>query len=297
MTMPLVTGIVAAVAAAEEESQNPLLPATYDIVWGGLSFVILFVLFWKYVLPSFNEIMARAHRDDRGRDRQGQADAGGGAADASTVPDASWTTAHDEAASIRENAEAEKVRRSSPRPGARRAGRRGGRSQCRRPRSRRSGRRPPPSSPQREVSGWRPSWPSKIVGESLDRRPGPGDRRPVHRRAGAGGSVLMPRPSRDVAERWSTRHVDQAFDDAGLAACRRRSAGDHRPADPARSRCSRPCPTRAGTGADDPRDPDARLSAGRSRRWGCRWPPPLVGTRWSSDPTWSRRSSAPAPRR
>jgi len=40
------------------ESQNPLLPATYDIVWGTLSFVILLAMFWKYVLPTFNRIVA-----------------------------------------------------------------------------------------------------------------------------------------------------------------------------------------------------------------------------------------------
>ena len=43
---------------AAEESQNPLLPATYDIVWGTLSFVILLALFWKYVLPAFEKVTA-----------------------------------------------------------------------------------------------------------------------------------------------------------------------------------------------------------------------------------------------
>jgi len=40
------------------ESENPLLPATYDILWGTLSFVILLAMFWKYVLPSFIRITA-----------------------------------------------------------------------------------------------------------------------------------------------------------------------------------------------------------------------------------------------
>jgi len=46
------------IAGETHESQNPLLPASYDILWGGLSFVILFWLFWKYVLPIFNKVAA-----------------------------------------------------------------------------------------------------------------------------------------------------------------------------------------------------------------------------------------------
>lgn len=46
------------ILAAEEETHNPLLPEIYDIVWGGLSFIILLVLFWKYVLPIFNKVAA-----------------------------------------------------------------------------------------------------------------------------------------------------------------------------------------------------------------------------------------------
>jgi F-type H+-transporting ATPase subunit b len=42
--------------AAETESPNPLLPETYDILWGGLSFLILLWLFWKFVLPIFNQV-------------------------------------------------------------------------------------------------------------------------------------------------------------------------------------------------------------------------------------------------
>lgn len=47
-----------ALLIAAEESSNPLLPATYDIIWGTVSFVILLALFWKYVLPSFNRVSA-----------------------------------------------------------------------------------------------------------------------------------------------------------------------------------------------------------------------------------------------
>ncbi len=46
------------IVAAEEETQNPLLPATYDLIWGTVCFVILLALFWKYVLPTFQRITA-----------------------------------------------------------------------------------------------------------------------------------------------------------------------------------------------------------------------------------------------
>ena len=52
------------VAAGEP---NPLIPATYDILWGTISFVILFVMFWKYVLPTFNRVTAeRAEKIEGG---------------------------------------------------------------------------------------------------------------------------------------------------------------------------------------------------------------------------------------
>ncbi|GAA4284028.1 F0F1 ATP synthase subunit B [Brevibacterium daeguense] len=39
------------------ETPNPLLPATYDIVWSAVCFVIIFFAFWKLVLPKFREIL------------------------------------------------------------------------------------------------------------------------------------------------------------------------------------------------------------------------------------------------
>ena len=108
MTMPLVAGIVAETAATEGDSQNPLLPETYDIVWGGLSFLIIFVLFWKYVMPRLREIMAERTQTIEGgiaKAEQLQADAQQMRAQYQTQ----LATAHDEAASIREKAEDEKV--------------------------------------------------------------------------------------------------------------------------------------------------------------------------------------------
>ncbi len=49
------------------EEPNPLIPASYDILWGTVSFVILLLLFWKYVLPTFNRIVAeRAEKIEGG---------------------------------------------------------------------------------------------------------------------------------------------------------------------------------------------------------------------------------------
>jgi F-type H+-transporting ATPase subunit b len=50
--------------AAEEHSeasQNPLLPATYDIVWSAVCFVVILVVFWRVVLPRMQKLLdARA---------------------------------------------------------------------------------------------------------------------------------------------------------------------------------------------------------------------------------------------
>jgi F-type H+-transporting ATPase subunit b len=45
--------LLLAVAGDGEEAPSVLLPALYDLIWGGLCFLILFVLFWKFVLPQF----------------------------------------------------------------------------------------------------------------------------------------------------------------------------------------------------------------------------------------------------
>ena len=52
---------------AAEEASNPLLPASYDLLWGTVSFVILLAMFWKYVLPTFNKVTAeRAEKIEGG---------------------------------------------------------------------------------------------------------------------------------------------------------------------------------------------------------------------------------------
>ncbi|MFC8045141.1 F0F1 ATP synthase subunit B [Nocardia sp. NPDC057353] len=46
-----------AVFAAEGETPNPLLPATYDIVWSAVCVAIIAVLFVKYVVPRLNKVL------------------------------------------------------------------------------------------------------------------------------------------------------------------------------------------------------------------------------------------------
>ncbi|WP_053386473.1 F0F1 ATP synthase subunit B [Leucobacter japonicus] len=49
------------VAAEEGANHNPLLPATYDIVWSAVVFVIILVAFWKVFLPKMQTMLdARA---------------------------------------------------------------------------------------------------------------------------------------------------------------------------------------------------------------------------------------------
>ena len=47
--------------AAESANQNPLLPATYDIVWSAIAFIIILIAFWKVFLPKVQVMLdARA---------------------------------------------------------------------------------------------------------------------------------------------------------------------------------------------------------------------------------------------
>lgn len=48
-------------AAAEEGNEDSfsvlLPPATYDIVWSLICFVVILLLFWKFVLPAYNKML------------------------------------------------------------------------------------------------------------------------------------------------------------------------------------------------------------------------------------------------
>lgn len=51
----------ASLLIAESTARNPLLPATYDIVWSAVAFIIILVAFWKVFLPKVQVVLdARA---------------------------------------------------------------------------------------------------------------------------------------------------------------------------------------------------------------------------------------------
>lgn len=47
----------ALVTVAAEETPNPLFPAYYDIIWSGVCFAIILVVFWKVVLPRMKKLL------------------------------------------------------------------------------------------------------------------------------------------------------------------------------------------------------------------------------------------------
>lgn len=44
-------------AAEEGEAPNPLIPATYDIVWSAVCFVIILIAFWRVFLPRMQKLL------------------------------------------------------------------------------------------------------------------------------------------------------------------------------------------------------------------------------------------------
>ncbi len=44
-------------AAEEGAAKNPLIPAWYDIIWSGVCFAIILVLFWVYALPRMKKLL------------------------------------------------------------------------------------------------------------------------------------------------------------------------------------------------------------------------------------------------
>ncbi len=48
---------VLAAGGEAPEGSAILFPASYDLIWGGLSFLIVLVLFWKFVLPRMKQVM------------------------------------------------------------------------------------------------------------------------------------------------------------------------------------------------------------------------------------------------
>lgn len=56
------------------ESENPLLPATYDLIWSTVSLLLIAFFFWKYLLPRVQRTLAdRSEKIEGGIERAEQA--------------------------------------------------------------------------------------------------------------------------------------------------------------------------------------------------------------------------------
>lgn len=87
-------------------SENPLLPATYDIIWGTISFAILLFLFGRFVLPVVSRVTAeRVEKIEGGLARASQMQAE--AARSREAHQAQLESAAKEAAAIRTAAHGE----------------------------------------------------------------------------------------------------------------------------------------------------------------------------------------------
>ncbi|MGB3770714.1 MAG: F0F1 ATP synthase subunit B [Rhodococcus sp. (in: high G+C Gram-positive bacteria)] len=94
---------LAVLAATEGEDVNPLLPATYDIVWSAVCVVVIGFFFWKYVVPRFQKTLAdRTDTIEGGIKRAEEAQAE--AKEALEQYRAQLADARQEAAKIREDA-------------------------------------------------------------------------------------------------------------------------------------------------------------------------------------------------
>ena len=63
MTNVTIYNVAAEGALPLETEPSILLPPMYDVVWSLVVFVVVFLLFWKFVLPKFQEVLAE--REDR----------------------------------------------------------------------------------------------------------------------------------------------------------------------------------------------------------------------------------------
>ncbi|BBE46820.1 ATP synthase subunit b [Rhodococcus erythropolis] len=89
--------------AATEETHNPLLPETYDIVWSAVALVVVGFVFWKLVLPKFQKVLAERTEQIEGGIKKAE-DAQAEAAAALEQYRAQLAEARTEAAQIREEA-------------------------------------------------------------------------------------------------------------------------------------------------------------------------------------------------
>lgn len=97
---------IALLAAETTEEHNPLLPATYDIVWSTVCIIIIGIAFWKFVLPRFQAVLQeRTEKIEGGIAKAEQAQAEAKAA--LDRYNAQLAEARGEAARIRDDARAQ----------------------------------------------------------------------------------------------------------------------------------------------------------------------------------------------
>lgn len=86
-----------------EHGNVPLLPMPYDIVWSTVALIVILLIFWKLVLPKFEEVLAE--REDRIKGGIQRAEAAQAEAKAALEKyNAQLAEARAEAAQIREEA-------------------------------------------------------------------------------------------------------------------------------------------------------------------------------------------------
>ncbi|WP_295028178.1 F0F1 ATP synthase subunit B [uncultured Mobiluncus sp.] len=99
-------GTLVSLAAEAGENPNPLLPATYDIVWSAVIFVVILVMVVKVALPKYNGLVQeRADKLQEGLDATAKAQADSAAA-AQRI-ESELRDAKEEAAQIRNKANAQ----------------------------------------------------------------------------------------------------------------------------------------------------------------------------------------------
>lgn len=87
----------------KESGNNPLVPPAYDVVWSAIALIIILLIFWKFVLPKFQEVLTeREERINGGIQRAEAAQAE--AKSALEKYNAQLAEARAEAAEIREQA-------------------------------------------------------------------------------------------------------------------------------------------------------------------------------------------------
>ncbi|WP_278315301.1 F0F1 ATP synthase subunit B [Lolliginicoccus levis] len=91
------------VLLAQEEEPNPLLPAVYDIVWSIVALAVVGLVFWKYVIPRFQELLERRTDEIEGGIKRAEA-LQADAKEALEQYRAQLAEARSEAAKIREEA-------------------------------------------------------------------------------------------------------------------------------------------------------------------------------------------------